>query len=81
METMNRELQQRMKAMREGNSNGLKPAGRRQINDSWNASQISSSGAANTRDPAAEIERLATKFGTAQVSPESFHTNIRGTNK
>lgn len=62
METMNRELQERMKAMREGNSNGLKPASRRKLNDSWNASQISSSG-----DPAAEITRLANKFGTAQV--------------
>ncbi len=66
METMNRELQERMKAMREGNSNGLKPAGRRKLNDSWNASQVSSSAGVGG-DPAAEIERLASRFGAAQV--------------
>ena len=68
METMNRELQERMKAMREGNSNGLKPASRRKLNDSWNTSQVSS----NNADPAAEIARLANKFGTAQVSPHGL---------
>lgn len=61
---MNRELQERMKAMREGNSNGLKPASRRKLDDTWNASQVSSNGA----DPATEIARLANKFGTAQAS-------------
>ncbi|KAM7535427.1 hypothetical protein Aperf_G00000092488 [Anoplocephala perfoliata] len=53
--------------MREGRSNGLKPASRRKMNDSWNASQLSSSGV----DPAAEIAQLANKFGTAEVRQEA----------
>lgn len=58
IETMNKELQQRMLAMRQGNSNGLKPTIRRKIDDS----QFS------TLDPASEITRLATQMGSTEVA-------------